>query len=119
MTRTSTVVKHTIGNGFQIIKRLSEVYLRTGESSVHHSEHTKGLSELYLRTSESMFTSLQNTKRTLEQIKISEPIIVMCHKSYKSNDQYYMWRSYFLAGLLDRSPVNSPVSMEGVGGRLV
>ena len=36
----------------------------------------------------------------------------MCHKSYKSNDQYYMWRSYFLAGLLDRFPVNSPVSME-------
>ena len=23
-----------------------------------------------------------------------------------------MWRSYFLAGLLDRFPVNSPVSME-------
>ena len=62
MARTSTVVKHTIGNGLQIIKRLSEVYLRTGESSVHHSAHTKRLSEVYLRTGESSVHHSVHTK---------------------------------------------------------
>ena len=68
MTRTSTVVKHTIGNGLQIIMRLSEDYLRTGESSVHHSAHTKRLSEVYLRTGESSVHQYKEVVRVLSEV---------------------------------------------------